>query len=92
MSSRRTVILMGLLLLLLAGYFSLRLFPPGLVSFPDQPPVRPLDGKDSISGLEVRRTPSGAWTADFNYFYTGAPPDARLVVARQERSRTAFRL
>ena len=80
MSSRRTVILMGLLLLLLAGYFSLRLFPPRLVSFADQPQVHPLAGKDSISGLEVRQTPSGAWTADFNYFYTGDPPDARLVV------------
>jgi tetratricopeptide (TPR) repeat protein len=80
MSSRRTVILMGALLLLLAGYFSLRLFPPELVSFAVQPPVRPLDGKDSISGLEVRQTPSGAWTADFNYFYTGDPPDARLVI------------
>jgi Tetratricopeptide repeat len=80
MSSRGTVILMGALLLILAGYFALRLFPPELVPFAHQPRGRPSDGKDSISGLQVRQTPSGAWTADFDYFYTGTPPDARLVV------------
>jgi tetratricopeptide (TPR) repeat protein len=80
MSSRRTVILMGLLLLLLAGYFSLRLFPPELTSFPHPPRLSALANRDSISGLRVRQTPSGAWIADFDYFYSGEPPDARLAV------------
>jgi len=80
MSSRRTLILMGALLLLLAGYFSMHLIPPEPVYLAGQPRVRPLRGKDSISGLEVSQTAAGAWTAEFNYFYTGAPSDARLLV------------
>jgi hypothetical protein len=80
LSSRRTLILMGALLLLLAGYFAMRLIPTDPAPFAGQPQVRPLDGKNSISGLEVKQTRSGAWTADFNYFYTGAPPDARLAL------------
>jgi tetratricopeptide (TPR) repeat protein len=75
MSSRRTVILMGLLLLLLAGYFS-----PALTSFPHPPRLSALAKEDSISGLQLRQTPSGAWIADFNYFYSGEPADARLAV------------
>jgi tetratricopeptide (TPR) repeat protein len=80
MSPRRTVILMGVLLLLLAGYFSLRMIPAGVAPLVSQPGGPPLAGKDAISGLHVRQTVSGAWTADFNYFYTGSPVAAQFVV------------
>jgi Flp pilus assembly protein TadD len=80
MSSRRTVILMGVLLLLLAGYFSLRMIPTGMAPPLSQPSVPLLAGKDAISGLQVRRTVSGAWTAEFDYFYTGSPVAAQLIV------------
>lgn len=80
MSSRRTVILMGVLLLLLAGYFALRMIPAGMAPLVSQPSVHALAGKDAISGLQVRKTVSGAWIAEFNYFYTGSPVAAQLVV------------
>ena len=81
MSSRRTLILMATLLLILGAYFAMQLIPTG-PSFPSMssPRVRALAGKDSISGLKVEQTASGAWKAEFNYFYTGAPPDAQLIV------------
>jgi tetratricopeptide (TPR) repeat protein len=79
MSSRRTVILMGVLLLLLAGYFSPPI-PTGMAPPPSQPSVLRLAGKDAISGLQVRQTVSGVWTAEFNYFYTGSPAAALFIV------------
>lgn len=82
MSSRRTVIMMGVLLLLIAGYFEMPLLRLGMLPFAgvDQRGVRAFDRKDSISHLQLEQTASGAWKADFDYFYAGGPPDARLVI------------
>src|SRR5215472_9634778 len=41
---------------------------------------KPLDGKNSIANLIVKQTRPGVWTADFDYFYTGDPPWAKLRV------------
>lgn len=82
MSSRRTVILMGALLLLLAGYFSIPLIQRGMPPFANTHPsvVRALAGKNVISGLQVKQTAPGVWSAEFDYFYSGAPPDAQLYL------------
>lgn len=82
MSSRRSVILMGALLLLLAGYFAMPLIPLGRPWFAGPRPAgaRPLAGKNSISGLRVGQIASGVWTAEFNYFFTGAPAGTQLAV------------
>lgn len=84
MSSRRTVILWSVLLVLLTGYIShramqyhaVRSYPPGIRTPP------PLAGKNSISGLEVTQGPTGLWTVDFDYFYTGQPAFAELSCIR----------
>lgn len=81
LSSRRTVMLMGALLLLLAAYFSMQLIPRA-PSFPrvGPPGVHPIGGKNSISGLAVKHTDPGAWTVEFNYLFTGAAPNAQPVI------------
>ncbi|MGH8200822.1 MAG: tetratricopeptide repeat protein [Steroidobacteraceae bacterium] len=73
---------MGALLLLLVGYFWLPPIRTGMRPFSNTGPpgAQPLAGKDSISGLEVKQTAPGVWTAEFNYFYTGAPSDTQLFV------------
>lgn len=72
MSSRRPAILMGILLALTLGYLAkpyyLRLTAPARPAI--QPP---LPGENSISGLKVKRNLTGAWVADFDYFFTGEP-------------------
>jgi tetratricopeptide (TPR) repeat protein len=80
MSARRPVILMGILLVLLAGY-TLR----GLVQRPTQAvhaerrtePL-PVRGKNTVSALQVKQAKSGLWTADFDYFYAGPPRSGAL--------------
>jgi tetratricopeptide (TPR) repeat protein len=75
MSSRRTAILMAVLLVLVFGY----VYRPDWLS-PSRgqsasvfQPVPPLPGKNSISNLVVRQNDSGVWQASFDYFYTGEP-------------------
>jgi tetratricopeptide (TPR) repeat protein len=79
MSSKRPAILMGILLVLIAGYLAkphyLRLTRPA--HFAPQPP---LPGKDSISGLKVVRDAEGKWTAEFDYFFTGGVNYATILV------------
>jgi tetratricopeptide (TPR) repeat protein len=70
-SSKRPAILMGVLLLALAGYFiEQRSGPPARAA---APVVAPLPGKNSISNLKVIQDAMGAWKAEFDYFYTGEP-------------------
>jgi tetratricopeptide (TPR) repeat protein len=81
MSSRRTVILMGILLVLLAGHFYGWAIPwRSAVHAVQAVPLPALPGKNSISGLTVKQAPSGAWTVDFDYYYTGSPPLGALNV------------
>lgn len=40
----------------------------------------PLAGQNTVSGLSVRQAASGAWTADFDYYYTGSPRFAALRI------------
>jgi tetratricopeptide (TPR) repeat protein len=40
----------------------------------------PLPGQNAVSGLSVKQGVSGAWTADFDYYYTGAPHLAALRI------------
>jgi len=44
------------------------------------PKPPPLAGTDSVSGLHVDQKKAGVWTAEFDYFYTGEPPNAALAV------------
>ena len=71
MSSKRPTILMGVLLVILLGYFAIQQIPPApqTVAHPDPP----LPGKTSVSNLRVHQDAMGAWIADFDYFYTGEP-------------------
>jgi tetratricopeptide repeat protein len=79
-SSRRTTILVGVLLLTLAGYFSMQLIPSRMTALGGPPGMQPLDGRNSISGLRVEQTAPGVWAAQFDYFYAGAPSNAQLVI------------
>ena len=81
MSSRRTIILMGILLALVVGYIAKPIWqqaiPSGVQIPVDEPP---LAGMNQISGLTVDRDSKGRWTASFDYFYTGGPPGGQLKV------------
>lgn len=89
MSSKRPVILMGILLALLGAFFvwpalqdrylANAAWPGAAAAQPtkDQPP---LPGENGVSNLIVRQQPDGRWIASFDYFYTGAPHDAMVRV------------
>jgi tetratricopeptide (TPR) repeat protein len=77
----RLLVLVGVLLALVFSYsylnrpFQPQVQPPQLRSEPT-----PLPGKNSISILTVWQEKEGAWTASFNYYYTGQPRFAVLRV------------
>src|SRR3569832_1385978 len=75
-SSKRPAILLGVLLLALAGYFfEQQSGQPGRA-----PVVAPLPGKNSISNLKVTQDAMGTWKAEFDYFYTGEPRTAMALI------------
>lgn len=78
-SGRRPAILMGLLLVLLGTYlYGGQLSYVFMTNRLAKPPMH-LEGKNSISGLVVRREKS-TWIAEFDYFYTGDPQHAQPQV------------
>lgn len=98
MSSRRAVVLMAVLLLLLAGYlarpFLQELYDErkgtGLAAAPGAakpgavtpPPAQPLPATNALSNLTVERNERGNWVASVEYAYTGQPPNAYLVLSQ----------
>lgn len=79
LASRRTLLLMGTLLVLLAGYLTAQFGLMRLQWFEARPPdMRAITARmatgNSISGFEVKQSASGTWTAEFNCTYTGSPP------------------
>ena len=83
MSSRRPVILMGILFVLLLGYLYVAFLQPQIsarYAMRAAAGPAPLAGKNAVSGLEVKQGKGGAWMADFDYFYTGQPRFASLRI------------
>jgi tetratricopeptide (TPR) repeat protein len=58
--------------------------PYSYAQVPASPPTAvqsaALPGQNTVSGLSVRQRADGAWTADFDYYYTGAPHFAALRI------------
>lgn len=80
-SSRRTTVLMGILLTLLLGYVYKPYWYPLIAGTPVRPAEEPpLPGKNSISGLTVKQDAAGKWKASFDYFYTGKPRYAHFSI------------
>ena len=81
MSSKRTIVLMGILLALVIGYVAKPLWDPAVrgnvLPVVEEPP---LAGTNRISALTIERDAKGRWVANFEYFYTGAPPAAQLRI------------
>jgi Tfp pilus assembly protein PilF len=85
MTSKRPVVLMAILLILLAACFALpRLqnayfgWSTSAPSAASDPPA--LAGINSVSNLVVTQQADGRWMVSFDYFYTGAPRAATLEV------------
>jgi hypothetical protein len=86
MSSKRSTVLMAILLLLLGAYFA----QPALEGLyyggrnPAQAaaarPQGPLPAANGVSGLTVTREADGRWMASLEYAYTGTPAGAMLRV------------
>jgi tetratricopeptide (TPR) repeat protein len=79
MMSRRSIgqlvillLLVSILIVLLPGVWNRLQIAPA-----QQPP---LPGTNSVSGLRLAKDADGTWTAEFDYFYTGAPANARARV------------
>ena len=70
MSSRRPLILMAVLLILLFGYFAGPLWQK-IDSQPTAPVEPPLPGKNSVSNPVVSQSESGDWQVSFDYYFTG---------------------
>ncbi len=81
MPSRRPLILLGTLLLLLAYVFRANWFPSTAgVSTDVRIDAAPLAGRNVVSGLRVWQATGEVWKADFDYFYTGEPRTASLRI------------
>lgn len=78
MQGRRTLVLMGILLALLAAFLFQNGWGGLLNSGPH--PIAPLPGVNSIQKFTVTHEPSGEWMAHIDYFYTGSPASALLLV------------
>ena len=89
MTIRRAIFLvLGAALALFVGLYYGSDFYPRLEAalHPMPAPAKPLDGENSISNLTVRQTKPREWTADFDYYYTGDPPSAKLRIDLLPRS------
>ena len=80
MRSKRTVILMAILLVLVLGYVARPIWERYRYEAQSSAAQAPLPGKNSVSHLEVQRDQKGRWIASFDYFYTGAPAGAALNI------------
>lgn len=74
MSNKRTLFLMGTLLLLIAAYVAKPMWEARLGGVPGPHMTDPaLPGTNSVSDLQVAPDADGLWFATFDYFYTGEP-------------------
>jgi hypothetical protein len=82
---------MGALLVLAGGYFFERAFKSHAANRPrtDVTEPQPLAGDNSVSGLKIVQAASGAWTADFDYFYSGQPSRAALSIVLTPQASSA---
>jgi Tfp pilus assembly protein PilF len=80
MASKRPVVLLGILLVLVLAYVSMptweRYIDVYHAGLPPNQPVPPLPGQNSVSGLEVHQDERGRWIGSVDYFYTGEPRQA----------------
>ena len=74
MSSRRPLVLMSVLLLLMSGYFYKTRWQ---YHYTAEPPTLP--GKNALFGLTVTHGKDG-WVADFDYFYVGEPQPVGIEI------------
>ena len=80
-SSRRAMVLMAVLLVLVAYY----LFDQGsLRAMWPQRHLHPLPGKPEVSGVTVRATGDSRWLVDFDYFWPGETGEASLHLRQSE--------
>ena len=79
MSSKRPVVLMGILLALVLAYVAKPAWEPYVYGTALHA-AKPLAGKNSVSGLKVQRDANGRWMATLDYFYTGEPMGAYLLI------------
>ena len=91
MSSRRATILMSALLVLACGYVFERAVKPRAAPRPgtEITEPQPLAGDNWVSGLKIAQSAAGAWTADFDYFYSGQPSRAALSIVLTPQTRSA---
>jgi hypothetical protein len=80
MSSKRPIVLMGILLVLVPAYLTRPLWDPAPPSNPLPVTEGPLPGQNKVSALQVQRDAEGRWMASFEYFYTGAPRPAHVYI------------
>jgi len=89
MSSRRPLMLMAVLLLLIGAY----LWVPAWQALDSQPKGRraepPLPGENSISNLSASRNDAGEWQVEFDYYYTGVSAWIRVHVDGVQTGYTA---
>ncbi|HSH89433.1 MAG TPA: hypothetical protein VK996_05585 [Ramlibacter sp.] len=86
MASRRTIILMGILLASLGGYLAIPFVQSSPLYQGPGASVKPLPGQNSISNLKLEKRPDLYWTLSFDYFSTG-DPQLLLLRLRQVDSR-----
>ena len=84
MSSKRPVVLMAILLLLLGAYavrpYAEALYYPAPNTTPVVEPTGPLPAANGISKVSVVQAPDGRWMATVDYAYTGEPKNAMVRI------------
>ncbi|MBI5718525.1 MAG: hypothetical protein HZC37_12655 [Burkholderiales bacterium] len=82
MPSKRPIVLMGILLVMVLGYAAQPLWAPYLAGETVER-LRPLPGDSRISSLSVRQDGHGRWLADVEYFFNGSAHGAAFQVHLQ---------
>jgi tetratricopeptide (TPR) repeat protein len=80
MTTKRPLILMGILQCLVLGYVLQTLWSTSPPTAVGNASAATLQGENTISGLEVRRDGEGRWFAQFAYFYRGGPTPAYVQI------------
>lgn len=80
MSSKRPVVLMVILLVLVAVSLGLPLVQQQLELAAARRAQEPLPGTNALTHFKVERTPEGRWFARGEYFYTGEPKHVNVQV------------
>src|SRR5262245_4201161 len=85
MSSKRPLVLMLVLLLMIGGYLTHDRWQPEINEWWELQKNPPLPGENSVKKLSLKQKDDAVWTVTIEYYYTGKPRFAQLMLATRNQ-------